>query len=86
MPYATNSCYTLFINLKATTFNAWDKGRLCQPTGAPVCMWIRLPMQTDCGHIFCNDCLQEAMNNKEKMLCPIDREKYHRYIIATQLL
>ena len=36
---------------------------------------IRSPMQADCGHIFCNDCLQEAMNDKGKMLCPIDREK-----------
>lgn len=36
---------------------------------------IRLPMQTDCGHIFCNDCLQEAMSSGEKMLCPIDGEK-----------
>ena len=41
---------------------------------------IRLPMQTDCGHIFCNDCLQEAMNSGEKMLCPIDGEKISQVI------
>ena len=44
---------------------------------------IRLPMQADCGHIFCNDCLQEAMSSGEKMLCPIDGEKISQVYIAT---
>lgn len=32
-------------------------------------------MQTNCGHIFCSDCLKEAMSSGEKALCPIDQEK-----------
>lgn len=32
-------------------------------------------MQTNCGHIFCNDCLKEAMGSGEKALCPDDGEK-----------
>lgn len=32
-------------------------------------------MQTDCGHVFCNDCLQDAMSSGEKILCPINGEK-----------
>ena len=36
---------------------------------------IRSPMQADCGHIFCNDCLKEAMSSREGMLCPVDGEK-----------
>ena len=36
---------------------------------------VRLPMQTDCGHIFCSVCLKEAMSDKQQILCPIDGEK-----------
>ena len=36
---------------------------------------VKSPMQTDCGHIFCNDCLKEAMSSGETILCPIDAEK-----------
>lgn len=36
---------------------------------------VRAPMQANCGHIFCNDCLKEAMTHDKKLLCPIDGEK-----------
>ena len=46
---------------------------------------IRSPVQTNCGHIFCADCLKEVMSGGEKALCPIDGEKISQvpiYIIG----
>jgi len=36
---------------------------------------VKSPTQTDCGHIFCNDCLKQAMSSGGMTVCPIDSEK-----------
>lgn len=42
----------------------------------PLCsLAVKVPMQSDCGHIFCDECLKEKMSDGEIILCPIDEEK-----------
>lgn len=38
---------------------------------------LRVPMQTECGHLFCKDCL-EPIFEKLHPTCPVDQEAISR--------
>jgi hypothetical protein len=44
----------------------------------PLCqLAMRNPMQTECGHIFCKECLEPALSHRPP-LCPLDKEPISR--------
>ena len=39
----------------------------------PVCQFaMRNPVQTECGHVFCSECLDSVL--KRGPICPLDKE------------
>ena len=38
---------------------------------------LRVPMQTECGHLFCKDCVEPVFLESQP-LCPVDREPISR--------
>ena len=41
----------------------------------PICLLaMRNPMQTECGHLFCRDCLEPILQRKSP-ICPLDNEE-----------
>ena len=38
---------------------------------------MRNPMQTECGHLFCKECLDPLLN-QQTPLCPLDKETISR--------
>ena len=44
----------------------------------PICLHaMRNPVQTECGHLFCKDCLEPILR-KRRPMCPIDQEELSR--------
>lgn len=40
----------------------------------PICeLALRQPLQTECGHLFCKDCLEPILKSR-RPLCPVDQE------------
>ena len=40
----------------------------------PVCLYaMRNPVQTECGHLFCRECLDPVLKRK-RPICPLDKE------------
>lgn len=49
----------------------------------PQCTYaLRTPMQTECGHLFCSDCLDPILN-KPRPLCPVDQEPISHDTVST---
>ena len=41
----------------------------------PVCLYaMRNPVQTECGHLFCRECLDPVLKRK-RPICPLDKEE-----------
>lgn len=41
----------------------------------PICHFaMKNPVQTECGHLFCRDCLDSTLNQKQP-ICPVDMEE-----------
>ena len=44
----------------------------------PICLFaMRTPVQTECGHLFCKECLEPVLKRK-RPICPIDKEEIHQ--------
>ena len=43
---------------------------------------MRDPMQTECGHLFCKDCLEQVLGS-DTPLCPMDKEPISRDGVST---
>ena len=40
----------------------------------PICLFaMRNPVQTECGHLFCKDCLEPVLKRRHP-ICPLDKE------------
>ena len=40
----------------------------------PICLFaMRNPVQTECGHLFCKDCLEPVLKRRQP-ICPLDKE------------
>ncbi|XP_074622762.1 TNF receptor-associated factor 2-like isoform X2 [Acropora palmata] len=58
--------------VSSTAKVAIDKKYLC-----PLCQLIfKDPVQTDCGHVYCNPCLQELKRHDEGFTCPVDMQSF----------
>ena len=43
----------------------------------PICLFaMKTPVQTECGHLFCKECLEPVLKRK-RPICPIDKEEIH---------
>ena len=41
----------------------------------PVCLYaMKNPVQTECGHLFCRECL-DPMLKRKRPICPLDQEE-----------
>ena len=41
----------------------------------PICLFaMRNPVQTECGHLFCTDCLEPVLKRRHP-ICPLDKEE-----------
>ena len=41
----------------------------------PICLFaMRHPVQTECGHLFCRDCLEPVLK-RHHPICPLDKEE-----------
>ena len=41
----------------------------------PICLYaMKNPVQTECGHLFCRECLDPILKRK-RPICPIDKEE-----------
>ena len=50
----------------------------------PICLQaMRNPVQTECGHLFCKDCLEPILR-KRRPMCPIDQEDLSREGVSAQ--
>ena len=44
----------------------------------PICLYaMKTPVQTECGHLFCRECLDPVLKRK-RPICPIDKEEIHQ--------
>ena len=61
--------------IKADFVNPLEPHHICG-----ICKLVmKSPIQTNCGHMFCNDCLKQVVSNGKVIpvlwLCPIDKKE-----------
>ncbi len=56
-------------------FEAKFKYPLLKRHECPICLFaMRDPVQTECGHLFCRDCLEPVLKQRHP-ICPLDKEE-----------
>ncbi len=56
-------------------FEAKFKHPLLKRHECPICLFVmRHPVQTECGHLFCRDCLEPVLKRRHP-ICPLDKEE-----------
>ena len=56
-------------------FEAKFKHPLLKRHECPICLFaMRHPVQTECGHLFCRDCLEPVLKRRHP-ICPLDKEE-----------
>ena len=56
-------------------FEAKFKHPLRKRHECPICLFVmRHPVQTECGHLFCRDCLEPVLKRRHP-ICPLDKEE-----------
>ena len=59
-------------------FEAYFVSDLLKRHECPICLLaMRNPVQTECGHLFCKECLEPILKRRMPM-CPIDQERLTR--------
>lgn len=63
--------------ISSTTKDTIDKRYLC-----PLCDTLfRDPVQTECGHVYCNSCVQELKRHGGGFICPVDKISFHKVFL-----
>ena len=56
-------------------FEAKFKHPLLKRHECPICLFaMRHPVQTECGHLFCRDCLEPVLKRRHP-ICPLDKQE-----------
>ncbi len=56
-------------------FEAKFKHPLLKRHECPICLFAMChPVQTECGHLFCRDCLEPVLKRRHP-ICPLDKEE-----------
>ena len=56
-------------------FDAKFTNPLLKSYECPICLFaMRNPVQAECGHLFCQDCLDPVLKSQHA-ICPLDKEE-----------
>jgi hypothetical protein len=57
-----------------------------QELACPICLeWLDAAVETDCGHVFCANCLLQTLNRSQTNRCPACRAKVQQAVPARSL-
>ena len=55
-------------------YDAKFKHSLLRRHECPICLYaMKVPVQTECGHLFCKECLEPVLKQR-RPICPLDQE------------
>jgi len=55
-------------------YDAKFKHPLLKRHECPICLYaMKVPVQTECGHLFCKECLEPVLKRR-RPICPLDQE------------
>jgi len=59
---------------------------LSKRTVCPICLHaMRSPVQTECGHLFCKECLDPVLQRR-RPVCPLDHEPISQYRVSHSII